>query len=144
MTHFELHAQLVKDCHRLGRLPLCEVLLHRNAAVPWFILVPQTDATEMIDLSAADQATLLQEINQLAQFVRDGFPVTKLNIAAIGNIVQQLHVHIVGRHEQDYCWPDVIWGTSSDIRYDDAQVQTVIGDLGRQVTAFTTAGQAST
>lgn len=119
---FELDERLHKDCHLLGEITLCRVLLNRNAGVPWFILVPQTDVIEIVDLSAEQQSQLLVEVNLLSEFIRDQFDVTKLNVAAIGNIVSQLHVHVIGRHPDDYCWPDVVWGTSSDRVYSDIDV----------------------
>lgn len=117
MDGFTLHPRLAADSHELLRLPFSEVRLMRNAAVPWFILVPATSATEWFDLPDADARRLQDEAHAVARFVRDYFTVDKINLAAIGNIVSQLHVHVVGRREDDYCWPGVIWGQDSDERY---------------------------
>ena len=112
MSNFELDPRLVKDCLLLGQLNTSLLLLMNNSLVPWFILVPQTSETELTDLSPADQAGLQEEINLLSAFIKGNFEISKLNIAAIGNIVSQLHIHVVGRDPSDFCWPNVVWGTS--------------------------------
>ena len=99
MDNFELDPRLANGCLVLGKLNISLLLLVNNSLLPWFILVPKTSVTEMTDLSPSDQASLLEEINLLSAFVKGNFNISKLNIAAIGNIVSQLHIHIVGR------WP---------------------------------------
>lgn len=130
--YFEIADQLQRDCHPLVKLNLCHVLLNRNAGVPWFILVPETDVIEMVDLPQEEQQTLSDEIHLMSQFVREQFNITKLNVAAIGNIVSQLHVHVVGRHTDDYCWPGVVWGTSSDAVYSESEIK----QIGSALSAF--------
>ncbi|MFU8820999.1 MAG: HIT domain-containing protein [Gammaproteobacteria bacterium] len=112
MPEFVVHPRLLADCHQLGRLALCRVLLHRNAALPWFILVPEVgqEIVELHELDGMRRQQLATELDLVARFTRARFDVAKLNIAAIGNIVQQLHVHVVGRHPDDPCWPGVVWG----------------------------------
>jgi diadenosine tetraphosphate (Ap4A) HIT family hydrolase len=110
MSDFELHPRLRADCHRVGRLTLSEVLLHRNAAVPWFILVPRVRVTELCDLEPDERRCLQVETDRLSRLVRARFEITKLNVAAIGNLVAQLHVHVVGRRPGDPCWPNPVWG----------------------------------
>ena len=110
MRPFQLDAQLVADCHVLGKLPFSHVLLHRNAEVPWFILVPETSVVELIDLTIAQQQQLLGEVKSVTRFLRDFFTIEKMNIAALGNVVSQLHVHVVGRRRDDACWPAPVWG----------------------------------
>jgi len=117
MGEFVLDERLQRDCIELGRLRLSRLLLHRNAGVAWFILVPETEVTELVDMETEEQQQLLAEINLVSAFVHDHFAVSKLNVASIGNIVAQMHVHIIGRNEQDYCWPGVVWGTSCDDSY---------------------------
>lgn len=112
MPEFVVHPRLLADCHLLGRLALCRLLLNRNATLPWFILVPEVEP-EIIELHELDEPrrrTLATELDLVATFTRARFDVAKLNIAAIGNIVQQLHVHVVGRRPDDPCWPGVVWG----------------------------------
>lgn len=122
---FTLADALRADCHVLGRLALCQVLLVNKAEVPWFIAVPQTTVIELCDLSALQQTQLQGDINQLARWLRVRFAVTKLNIAAIGNIVPQLHIHIIGRHPDDVWWPGVAWGQASTQRYPSARVAQI-------------------
>jgi diadenosine tetraphosphate (Ap4A) HIT family hydrolase len=111
MSRFEIHPQLLHDCHRLGQLRLCHVLLHKNAAVPWLILVPETAPTgDLLDLPDQVRNTAMDEAAIVARFIKNEFAVSKINFAAIGNIVPQLHLHVVGRHADDPCWPAPIWG----------------------------------
>ncbi|MBK6658743.1 MAG: HIT family protein [Proteobacteria bacterium] len=131
---FELAARLRADCHVLGRLPLSHVLLLDKREVPWFILVPETAVIELCDLDADEQAQLQREVNAISRLLRARFTVTKLNVAAIGNIVSQLHVHVIGRHAGDPWWPNVAWGQASAGGYTAAEVsaiaQCVASELG--------------
>jgi len=133
MNNFILDPRLTNDCLVLGKLNLSQLLLMNNSLVPWFILVPQTTETEMTDLSPSNQAALLEEINLVSAFVKTIFQISKLNIAAIGNIVNQLHVHIVGRDSSDYCWPNVVWGTSEREPYTDERVTEITAALSKQL-----------
>ncbi len=125
---FTLDARLREDCFVLGRLELCQLLLLNNSAVPWFVLVPECDVTEIWDLSAEGQQQLWAEVAQVAEFVRTSFATDKLNLGAIGNVVSQLHVHLMGRRKDDFCWPDVTWGVRSDSVYTD-EALAVVKDL---------------
>jgi diadenosine tetraphosphate (Ap4A) HIT family hydrolase len=123
MEGFELHPRLAADTHRLGRLDLSLVLLHRDAGVPWYLLVPMVGATETIDLMPTERERLHTEIQRLGEFVREEHRPHRLNIATIGNQVPQLHVHVIARHEHDPCWPGVVWGRlATERRYDEATV----------------------
>ena len=133
MNNFELDTRLAEDCLILGKLDLSQLLLMNNSLVPWFILVPDTIQTEMTDLPQADQNILLNEINLMSSFVKENFDISKLNIAAIGNIVSQLHIHIVGRDPSDYCWPNVVWGTQEKELYTDIQVEKIASALCEQL-----------
>ena len=112
MTGFTLHPRLAGDCHPVGRFGLCHVLLHRNAGLPWFILVPEVagDVTELYQLDDGDRRRLDAEIDALSRHLKRAHGAQKINVAAIGNLVPQLHVHVVGRHAGDPCWPGVVWG----------------------------------
>jgi diadenosine tetraphosphate (Ap4A) HIT family hydrolase len=109
---FELNTQLREDCHRIGRLALSHVLLHRNAALPWLILVPEVaeHVTELYQLDPTERRTLDDEVDVLSRYLKRTHGARKINVAAIGNLVPQLHVHVVGRHPGDPCWPGVVWG----------------------------------
>ena len=133
MHNFQLDTRLADDCHILGKLDISRLLLMNNSLVPWFILVPETDEMEITDLSKTDQEILLKEINLISGFVKDNFDVPKLNTAAIGNIVSQLHIHIVGRSPSDYCWPNVVWGTKEKEPYTDERVKGITALLTKQL-----------
>ena len=108
-TNFKLDPRLDNDCFVLGKLKTSQLLLLDNSLVPWFILVPETTATEVYELPQAQQIIVLEEINLISNHLKQNFAVDKLNVAAIGNIVSQMHIHIVGRHIDDFCWPGVVW-----------------------------------
>ena len=110
MPSFQIHQQLIADCHVLGRLEHCHVLLNKNASVPWFILVPETTATDLLDIPAPQRDRIMNECAGLSAFIKNHFKCTKINFAAIGNIVPQLHLHVIGRKETDACWPKPVWG----------------------------------
>jgi diadenosine tetraphosphate (Ap4A) HIT family hydrolase len=108
---FTLHPQLEKDCTPLGTLGLCRVLLMDNALFPWVILVPErVAAREIIDLHEDDQQLLMQEIASVSRFLKEEFTPDKLNVAALGNQVPQLHIHIIARYKTDEAWPNPVWG----------------------------------
>ena len=129
MSDFVLDKKLAEDTFELGCLNGQLLLLMNNALVPWFILVPITSKTEICELDERDQTILYRNINLLSQHVLQQFDVSKINVGAIGNVVKQLHVHIIGRHENDYCWPDVVWGRQEREPYKKEQLNAVIGDL---------------
>jgi len=107
----EIHPQLQQDCVVIGRFPLCHLLLMKDANYPWFILVPDRDGiSEIFELSAQDQQQLMRESSQLAEILAAKFKADKINIAALGNVVPQLHVHHVVRYRNDIAWPAPIWG----------------------------------
>ncbi len=133
MTDFELDSRLANDCIVLGELNSCLLLLMDNALLPWFILVPKTSQTEIIDLSPTEQLELQDAINVIGLFVKSNFSVSKLNIAAIGNIVSQLHIHIVGRDPSDFCWPNVVWGRTERERYTEQKIAEVVDALKKQI-----------
>lgn len=107
---FTLHPQLASDCYSTGTVGSSLLLLHKNALIPWFILVPDTQENELFKLDVAHQKRIQDETNQVAHFVSTYFKAHKLNIATIGNIVPQLHIHIIGRFTDDFCWPAPVWG----------------------------------
>lgn len=129
MNNFQLDSQLQKDCLVLGELECSLLLLINNSLVPWFILVPKTDKTELYELASDVQAVVLEEINAVSKFVKDGFCIEKLNIAAIGNVVKQLHIHVIGRRDDDYCWPGVVWGRPEKTPYSNQAIDHIIAKL---------------
>jgi len=115
---FELHPRLSQDCIQLGRFPLCRLLLMNESRYPWFILVPERkDISEIYRLADEDQVRLMHESSCLSRTLAKLFGADKMNIAAIGNLVPQLHVHHVVRYRGDPAWPGPIWGRFDPLPY---------------------------
>ena len=129
MQIVELDSRLQKDSYILGTMSDSSLLLSRNAHFPWFILVPDTKETEFYKLDQEQQQLLLSQVNKLSAFIERRFAIDKLNIAAIGNIVSQMHIHIVGRHQKDPCWPGVVWGCDHFKAYAEGEVETIRDQL---------------
>lgn len=129
MSEFSLSPQLQKDCFVLGKLGSSQLLLLNNALLPWFILVPETEATELFELDEGLRLSLVQESDLLAEFVKSVFACDKINVASIGNVVSQLHMHVVGRRRGDVCWPGVVWGCESREAYTDEAVMEIVAAL---------------
>ena len=127
---FELDPRLAADTFLVGETPLSQVLLMNDARYPWLILVPRrADITEPFELSEADQAQLWQESMQLGEAMKAHFAADKLNIAALGNQVAQLHVHHIARFHFDAAWPGPVWGVGSAVPYSDAARDALMGEL---------------
>jgi len=126
---FKLDPQLEKDCYELGRLNGHHLLLLNNVLIPWLILVPETDVTEIYELDQKEQHKLLENINNLSFFMKQNYMTDKLNIAAIGNVVSQLHVHIIGRSKTDFYWPEVVWGRPEKKPYGEVEVSRIRNQL---------------
>lgn len=117
-TPFELDRRLAADSALVCDWPLCRVLLMDDARFPWLILVPRVaGAVELDDLDADDRINLLHEIEHGMALLRGAAPCDKLNLGALGNIVRQLHVHVVARSVGDAAWPGPVWGSGAAIRY---------------------------
>jgi diadenosine tetraphosphate (Ap4A) HIT family hydrolase len=111
---WHLHPQLADDTHPLAQFALCEVRLMDDANHPWLILVPRVEnAVEVIDLDAAQQAQLMQEIDRASRALQAAVKPHKLNVAALGNVVPQLHVHVIARFHDDIAWPRPVWGMAT-------------------------------
>lgn len=131
---FTLHPRLEADTIVIGELGLSRVLLMNDARFPWLILVPRrADLREMSDLAADDQATLMGEINAASRVLQRLIHPQKLNVAAIGNVVAQLHIHIVARFEDDAAWPAPVWGHGLREPYDEDESSGFIGLLQREL-----------
>ena len=118
--HEQLHEQLKKDCYVLGNFELCSLLLLDDANYPWFILVPMREQImEIHQLSDNDQQQLLKESIHFSRCLEDVLQPDKLNIAALGNVVPQLHIHHIARYKNDACWPAPVWGAVEAIPYDE-------------------------
>lgn len=111
---WHLHPQLADDTHPVAHLGLSDLQLMDDANHPWLILVPRVaGAVELIDLDEAQQAQLIREIAAASRVLQAAFAPHKLNVAALGNVVSQLHVHVIARYEHDIAWPRPVWGTAT-------------------------------
>ena len=118
MTEFSLDSRLEGDTLPVGELQLSRVLMMNDARYPWVILVPRRPAIrEMIDLDLRDRAMLYREIDAVSEAMQRLFKPLKLNVAALGNVVPQLHVHVIARFEGDAAWPKPVWGLGERVPY---------------------------
>lgn len=128
---FALDARLAADTHFLCDAPLCRIGLMDDARFPWLILVPRRpNVREWPDLDTPDQLQLQAEINASARALQQAFPHgEKLNIAALGNVVPQLHIHVILRHAGDAAWPAPVWNSGPRQPYAEAQTQDILSRL---------------
>ena len=126
---FQLDQRLQNDTFILHENDERYLLLMNNAAVHWFILVPKVSETEWHALPEAVFTAINQEAKELASKVKATFNADKMNVAAIGNVVEQLHIHVIGRKRDDYCWPDAVWGTKAPEQYIEEQVAEIKNNL---------------
>jgi diadenosine tetraphosphate (Ap4A) HIT family hydrolase len=118
LATFELHPRLAADCIVLGDLPLSRLLLMNDSRFPWCILVPrQAGLRELHDLSPTDGAKLFAELDRVSRALIDCCGAYKLNVGALGNLVPQLHVHVVARQPEDAAWPGPVWGSGPAVPY---------------------------
>ncbi|MBD9482095.1 HIT domain-containing protein [Pseudomonas sp. PDM14] len=120
---FVLDSRLQGDTLLIGNYPLCQLLLMNDASYPWFILVPRREAvSELFQLDLDDQRALWRETTHLAEVLKDAFIADKMNVATLGNVVSQLHMHVVVRRRSDASWPAPVWGKHPAVPYSDTQV----------------------
>jgi len=123
---FVLDSRLERDTLPLGDFPLCRLLLMNDSHYPWFILVPRREeVSEVFQLDAADQQALWRESTNLAEILKDTFGADKMNIATLGNVVGQLHMHVVARRYEDAAWPAPVWGRYPAEPYTEEQVAAI-------------------
>ena len=131
---FQPDPRLAADSAFIADGPLSQVRLMDDARFPWLLLVPRVaGASEWIDLDGGQQRLLLAEINQLSQLLRTEAGVEKINIGALGNIVRQFHVHLIGRHEGDPAWPGPVWGQGAAARHAPAALAAQIDAWRRRL-----------
>src|ERR1041385_8479793 len=129
-----LHPQLERDTASIGDLPLSRVLIINDANYPWLLLVPRrANIIELIDLDDVAQAQLMTEVTRVARALRTVTDCDKLNIAALGNVVPQLHVHVIARRKNDVAWPRPVWGVAPPLAHDAAEVQNFISAIRRKI-----------
>ncbi|MCA9016901.1 MAG: HIT domain-containing protein [Planctomycetaceae bacterium] len=121
----KLDDRLQADCALICELADSTLLLMNNALVDWFILVPHCAEIELTNLPFAQQTAILKEINLVARFIQQNFSPDKLNIAALGNVVSQLHIHVIGRKHNDPYWPAPVWGQAASQAYTALEITAV-------------------
>lgn len=130
MNDFQLDSRLEADTYLVGELTLSSVLLMDDARFPWVILVPKRpNIREIIDLELRDRAMLYREMEAVMDALKRLFSPTKLNVAALGNMVPQLHMHIIARFEDDQAWPKPVWSVGERVPYDSAAAEARAKDI---------------
>lgn len=123
---FDLDQRLQEDTYVLGDFPLCRLLLSKDANYPWFILVPRrAGISELFQLDGSDQAQFWKETTLLAQTLKDSFAADKMNVATLGNVVSQMHMHVIVRKRTDAAWPAPVWGNQPALAYESEQVAQI-------------------
>ena len=131
---YKLDDRLENDTFHVTDLALCDVLLMNDTQFPWLILVPRVEGiTEIIDLSQTQQLQLWEESALISRVLRNTFVPDKLNVAALGNVVSQLHVHHVVRMKTDCAWPAPIWGRQPTVAYTQEAAQSLITQIQKQI-----------
>ncbi len=134
MDNWSLNRQLEQDTINIGDLPLSRVLVVNDANYPWLMLVPRRpDAKDLIDLNEVEQGQLMTEINRVARALQNITKPDKLNIAALGNMVPQLHVHVIARRTSDPAWPRPVWGVVPPLAHDPQEIEHFIRALRRLI-----------
>ena len=137
MAEFKIHKQLLSDTHYLGQFPISHVLLHKNALLPWFILVPEAGIADLLDLPEELRESTIREAAALSAFIKKTLGYPKVNFASIGNVVPQLHLHIIGRRPGDPCWPAPVWGNLRETkRYSPAEPGEITALLQERSSKF--------
>lgn len=127
---FTIDPALIADSHEVGELEFCSLRLMDDSRFPWLILVPHiAGARELIDLDANDQRTLLAEVVAVGRALETLVNPDKLNIASLGNVVPQLHVHVIARYTRDSAWPKPVWGVGERVPYASDRRETLTRDL---------------
>lgn len=136
MSGFELHPRLAEDSVGVAELSLCSLRLMNDARFPWLLLVPRRPGLrELFDLPAFDQAQVLIDLNIAARALQATAKPDKLNVGALGNIVEQLHIHLVARHRSDCAWPGPVWGSGAAIPYATPDLVERLAELRAAVDA---------
>ena len=126
---FKIDKKFLKSSHHIIELKLCSIRLHDNSKFPWVILIPKRNKiTDMSDLNTKDQILLIKEIVYVSKIMKKLFKTNKLNVEKIGNIVPQLHIHIIARYKNDFTWPLSVWVKKGKI-YSKENLNLILGKL---------------
>jgi diadenosine tetraphosphate (Ap4A) HIT family hydrolase len=142
---FKLHPRLAADCGHIADLNLCRVLLMNDQRFPWCILVPRlAGLRELHELSQADQIRLIREVDHVSWVLAELPATRKINIGALGNLVEQLHVHVVARHPEDAAWPGPVWGSGNAEAYSPLGLRELTGRLAERLAERLASGRDTT
>ncbi len=134
---FTLHQRLEDDTVEVARLSLSSVLLMKDRTVPWLILVPRREGVrEFYELTGEDRAVLMEEMTLASKVIDRLYGPDKVNIGALGNLVPQLHIHVMGRFKTDRAWPGPVWGKDGAEPYTDAELGKAVGELKEAFKSF--------
>lgn len=134
MNIFTIDDRLLKSTEWITDLPLCRLFLQNDSRYPWFVLVPRVaNMTEIYQLTKADQMQLMTEISLISRYLKDELAVHKVNVGALGNVVPQLHIHVLGRDPKDVTWPNPVWGVGTAEKYTTETLQENIERIQRWV-----------
>lgn len=134
MNDWSLNRQLEQDTINIGDLPLSRVLVVNDGNYPWLMLVPRrAGAIDVTDLNEVEQGQLMTEINRVGRALKDIVKPEKLNIAALGNMVPQLHIHIIARRKTDAAWPRPVWGVVPPVAHDPQEIERFISALRSKI-----------
>ncbi|WP_116963867.1 HIT family protein [Fastidiosibacter lacustris] len=136
MKGFKLDDNLATSSSLVVDLGDIELRLSNNALLPWLLLIPKVNVIEWYELDENMQRRLNQLINVLSKFLKEVLNVDKVNVAIIGNVVSQMHVHVIGRNKDDFCWPNVVWGKSEFKAYTEAKKRQLCLALQKEIDAF--------
>lgn len=135
MAQFQLYPQLASDTIRVADLDLCQLLLMNDQTYPWLVMVPRRgDMRELHDLTPGDQQVLMLEVTMVSRAMQRLFEADKMNVAALGNMVPQLHIHVIARYEDDPAWPGPIWGVVKPQPYGTDELEAVVASLKKALT----------
>ena len=126
MSLFVTDERLEKDSHFIINLELSALYVKNDKENPWFVLVPRKlKAVELIDLNHEEQCMLMEEISTVSDFLNNYYRPSKINIGTLGNIVRQLHIHVIARYESDRAWPQALWGTMPKNLFDQVELENI-------------------
>lgn len=131
---FELHPFLVRDCVAIGSLSACQLLLMNDSRYPWLILVPLRSGLRDLDELTPDESSLVwADMTLASRLLRNLYHPDKLNVAALGNVVDQLHIHVIARFQSDLSWPKPVWGQFSPLPYSADGLQETVGKIQQEL-----------
>jgi len=126
MKNFTIDPELEKNSYFITDLELSKVYIKNDKENPWFVLIPKKmHATELVDLTHEEQCILMEEITMVSEFLKNFYKPSKLNVGALGNMVRQLHIHVIARYENDRAWPQALWGTTPSQIFEEVELENI-------------------